>query len=390
MSDSGNTCCAVHGSINETIKRDVTASGILERCLWAAERSCAYKIVGADVSFMTGAAGIAYALYRLWLLDRDEKCLRCSHRWIGYALDDTTITISRTLSVFPSVLGSLYHGLAGRYCVKAMIAHAYADFRSRDAAIHNYLALCNGQPSLDLLFGAPGQLIGILTLLHLERGEKNSRNSEFLHVRGHSLCLAMLLRLRDYQEHLSIGRRSHLGIAHGISGVLFAALRWYSEMSMPLPDILTTEIVRLANHAVKSKHGVCWPLSVGDNSTSLGWCTGTAGILHLLSLAIQCTEPSLSVQLRSLAEGAALHACQANTMPHLCCGASGQCYALVAFYNRTHDERWLTAARRLASGFDMALSDAPYDLYRGTLGIALLLRELRQPEQAAMPLFAVT
>jgi serine/threonine-protein kinase len=93
-----------------------------------------------------------------------------------------------------------------------------------------------------------------------------------------------------------------------------------------------------------------------------------------------------------LARGAAWHAWEDgdDDVASLCCGMAGRAYAMLAMFRATGEEQWRAWARVLA---DRAARSAglchpeSLSLYRGALGVALLLEELEQPNVARMPAF---
>jgi len=124
-----------------------------------------------------------------------------------------------------------------------------------------------------------------------------------------------------------------------------------------------------------------------------GWCNGTAGFVFLWRLAHTTFK---NEQFLVLAEKSAWHAWKGNSeLGNLCCGLSGQAYALLRFYKDTDENVWLRRAeasprkrrRRstqyLKGGYE-ALAERPDSLYKGD---ALLVAELEKPQFAAMPFF---
>jgi serine/threonine-protein kinase len=79
----------------------------------------------------------------------------------------------------------------------------------------------------------------------------------------------------------------------------------------------------------------------------------------------------------------------------LCCGFAGQAYAQLSLYKLTRNPRWLEQARTLAKQASI-LGNAilsrhdeglPHSLYKGDVGLAVLIAEMEKPELAAMPFF---
>ena len=77
-------------------------------------------------------------------------------------------------------------------------------------------------------------------------------------------------------------------------------------------------------------------------------------------------------------------------MVDLCCGSAGRAYGFLALYRHTSDEIWLQRAKRFADHAARAIDPDANDahrLYKGALGVALLICELEDPSRARMPLF---
>ena len=78
---------------------------------------------------------------------------------------------------------------------------------------------------------------------------------------------------------------------------------------------------------------------------------------------------------------------------NLCCGAGGCAYALLNFYRHAGDKDWLTRARQLghrAATTKEPMSENETDinsLYKGDVGLMVLLDDLANPATARMPLF---
>jgi serine/threonine-protein kinase len=74
----------------------------------------------------------------------------------------------------------------------------------------------------------------------------------------------------------------------------------------------------------------------------------------------------------------------------LCCGCAGQAYALLNLYRYTHESVWLHRGGELAKRAVECLSqtgELPNSLYKGGLGVAVLLVDIRDPAGARFPLF---
>ena len=78
-----------------------------------------------------------------------------------------------------------------------------------------------------------------------------------------------------------------------------------------------------------------------------GWCNGTAGFVHLFTLAQRTTGDD---RWLSLAERAAWQSWEAGgATSSLCCGYTGQAYALLNLHRHNGDPAWLRRARELTA-----------------------------------------
>jgi eukaryotic-like serine/threonine-protein kinase len=204
--------------------------------------------------------------------------------------------------------------------------------------------------------------------------------------------------------------RRNLGMAHGWAGYLYASLRWCQAAGRPLPAALAGRLGALGDAAESWGRGLRWPWlgnpghgegAGGDAKAPpmAGWCNGSAGMVHLFTLAAAMLGDA---DAERLAVGAAWQAWEAEaSLPSLCCGLAGRAYALLELHRWRGEEPWLRRAEALAeraaraAGTAVAsrrrvatVAEAPDSLYRGRLGIALLAAELERPAGAAMPLFA--
>ena len=93
----------------------------------------------------------------------------------------------------------------------------------------------------------------------------------------------------------------------------------------------------------------------------------------------------------TLAERAAWHSWEAGgSVSSLCCGYTGQAYALLNLHRHNGDPAWLQRARELTARAALASSDGEPEgrddsLYKGRVGVALLAADIEVPELARMP-----
>jgi serine/threonine-protein kinase len=121
-----------------------------------------------------------------------------------------------------------------------------------------------------------------------------------------------------------------------------------------------------------------------------GWCNGSAGYVHLWTLAHRVAGDD---RWLDLAEGAAWSTWETDgPVSTVCCGRAGRAYALLNLYRHTRDDAWLERARVIAER--AAAESAPGEseghddsLYKGRLGPALLAADLAAPHDACLPFF---
>jgi serine/threonine-protein kinase len=169
-------------------------------------------------------------------------------------------------------------------------------------------------------------------------------------------------------------------------------MRWGMALGRPVSEAQVVRLQQLARCSETHGRGLRWPWrdsADGEESYIGGWCNGSAGFVHLWLLAHRLTAADDYVDL---ARGAAWHAWEHEDWEQssLCCGLAGRAYALLALYRATQEREWLRRARELAyPAVELVSLDEPnaYSLYRGVVGVALLLEELERPHLACMPMF---
>jgi len=144
------------------------------------------------------------------------------------------------------------------------------------------------------------------------------------------------------------------------------------------PPSVFAHLCQRAERAVGLDVGLMDPLVIAGAS---------AGHAMLFALACQVLADA---DLGRLAGQAAVSAWSSRSqLGSLCCGQGGIGYALLAMHRLTGEDRWLqrarAAARRAAADRSKHFPDDA--LYKGALGVALLLDDLKAPQRSAMPLF---
>lgn len=337
----------------------------------------------ASVNF--GAAGIALALCRLAAVRGEDALLHQAREWLVRA-DEA----SREPGAFedgeyirPDVVGrvSPFHAASGLEYVRAVIARQSRDIDTQRYAIDAYLRNIEHPCSnLDLTLGLSSALLGCALLY--EGADSGWAVTAELAKRGDRLCAEIWTRLPGAEP-------GYLGIAHGLAGIVYAALMWADVRGLPAPDALPDVLERLAGAGAPHGRGIVWPTTARGAEAWPGWCHGQAGYVFLWTLA---AEVYGAARFDALAEGAAWSTWErAPQHSSLCCGAAGAAYALLNHHRRTGERAWARRAAAIAG--KAAQADTlgawakPHQLYKGHVGLSLLAAELERPEAAAMPLF---
>jgi serine/threonine-protein kinase len=119
-----------------------------------------------------------------------------------------------------------------------------------------------------------------------------------------------------------------------------------------------------------------------------GWCHGPAGYAHLWSAAASVLGDAAHAD-RALQAAEASWA-NRERVATLCCGLAGQAYAMLVAYRVSGEARWRDRAQTLAAAATRAVGTRwclPNSLWKGDVGVALVVSELERPGRACMPLF---
>lgn len=359
----------------------------------------AFRALNATIptcSVNNGAAGVAYALYRIASVREDPATLATADLWISqaerHAQNDDAFYVEE-LDLRPEMAGrtSLFHSAAGLSCVEALIALASGDRARAGRAIQQFVTRSRiATDKLDLTFGKSGTLLGCAAVLPALSAEGSEARAAIVDL-GNTLD-------RELRETLvalppvGAGETLNFGVAHGWAGVLFALMRWREICRRGGPDPALESYLRgLAAHAEEAGEGLRWRWMSAPNDPPqymAGWCNGSAGLVHLWTLAEGAFGDK---DYGELARRAALNAYSEPTpVGDLCCGAAGRSYAMLKLYRHTGEGIWLQRAHELAHRAVRSVqrwSVRRDSLYKGEFGVALLVSDLERPELSCMPLF---
>jgi hypothetical protein len=351
-----------------------------------------------SASVNLGMAGIACGLYRIALAREDPKLLSAADLWAARA-----VSVGETEEGFydpgndlpREVVGrvSPYHAAPGPLAVQALVAHARGDPGQQHAATvafaHRAREACENP---DLTLGRSGALLTAAMLLDLCSGPAEGGAADLRDLGEHLLTGLW----QDLEELIPITfqTRTNLGIAHGWAGYLYATLRWCRSAGRQPPPAVERRLSELAGCAVGWRRGSRWPWhgvphQPWEIASMPGWCNGSAGFVHLWSLAV---EQGFGAHYAELAESAAWNTWEIPAQGRdLCCGLAGRSYALLALHRNGHGEpRWLERAQFLAESAareGAGDKERAHSLFRGELGVAVLAADLERPEGAVMPFF---
>jgi serine/threonine-protein kinase len=352
-------------------------------------------------SIAFGAAGAALAWYRRSLVSAEPRHLAMARHWVAVAQsrrrdadafhDGTDLTRAIVGSA------SLHHGSLGLWFVSALVAHALADEMAAAEAVRRWgQAARSGRRGLDITLGRSGIVQSAAALIEAFE-PAGWRGVPTLRRCGQNAFRSVW---RDLDRVGAIGPGctfANLGMAHGWAGFLYSALAWRAvrPVSRARDAILRRRLHELAACAEPAGRGLRWPWRDRPDPERVqhlyigGWCNGSAGFVHLWLRAFSAYGHPDHLEL---AHGAAWNAWEAQdgAVESLCCGLAGRAWALLAMFRATGDAAWWTRARALAheaaaaASVDNGLTES---LYRGALGVAVLLEELEAPHAARTPGF---
>jgi serine/threonine protein kinase len=356
-----------------------------------------------------GSAGVACGLHRIACALQDPKILSLADLWGERAARESSLDVGwycSDIEITPELVGrvSPYHTESGVYFIKALIAHSMGDVTTQQNAVDSFITAVSHTPCdcLDLTLGLSGILLTASQLLAtLHPGF--TINIGALRDLGNTTLARIWRQLDSYPPIAECHQIRYSGIAHGWAGMLYATLCWCRASRTDLPPNVGERLSQLASLAHHSERQARWSWSIVKEASDVpgaymgGWCNGSAGQVYLWLTAYSVLREH---QYLMLAEKAAWHAAETDSgNGSLCCGFSGQAYALLALHRYSRDRAWLQRAHVLAEraaiayrnlppgrNFD-AIGLRPDSLYKGELGVAVLAADLECPDGAAFPAF---
>lgn len=367
----------------------------------------AYSESPPTCSVNHGAAGVAAGLCRIAAAVDSGEALALADVWARQAIlregepgayDSAELQVDAT----SADAASPYHGPGGAQIAQATVAAARGDVTTLQASARRYAELCEkASVELDLTFGRSGALLGAALLYELLRdaATDDALESNSLRSGGDKLLDILWQSITPYRRISESDELTHLGVAHGWAGLLYATCCWSAATGTPLPGAFTTRARELAECAEPIDRGLRWRWGTGAHGDTYmpGWCNGSAGYVFLWDEAYRITRDGAYLDL---AEGAAWNVWEAGVGgASLCCGAAGQGYALLRWFRRCGDRAWLRRAHDVADR-GVRTARLPHDrdpesarywhpgsLYKGDVGVAALVADLARPEYARMPVF---
>ncbi len=344
-----------------------------------------------------GYSGIAYFYYRMASLRGDPILLSTSDLWITRALQESNhhdAFYNDELSITENTVGkiSLYHSLTGLHCVRALVAYFLGDKSNLKKAINDFI-VTSRRPynNLDMTLGVSSILLGCSILLEtLEESYIELVNQLIVH--GNKIFDEIWNKIDSYDTIGSEKGLPYLGLAHGWAGILYASLRWYLSSKQSPRSNLEKRLIEIYRLAQIRNTVANWPLYKGSNKTRTGWCHGSSGYVHLWLLANCMYDDQIYFDM-AIKAGEHIWKHSQNTFSsigQLCCGLAGQSYSFLELYKYTNDIKWLKRAKILGYKSERLAKSShhlPNSLYKGEIGIALLLADLDNPLGSCMPMF---
>ncbi len=351
--------------------------------------------LGPTNSVNYGAAGIAYMFYRMACIREDAQLLDLADIWANRA-DNYTQNFdhafySTTIDINQKSVGrrGIYHSPTGVHLVQSLISNCRGDSLFVRNALHKFIIAAQ-EPcdKLDLTLGKAGLLIGC-SLLYDEIKVNRHLNTSSIEALANSTMSELWKQLNEYAPMQQTCPVKYFGMAHGWAGYLYTTLLWCHTAKQDLPFGFENRLQQLQDQAIITNTFTRWPVSNSNKGSWTGWCHGSAGHVLLWSLLYKHLKDE---KYLAIAEQTAQHILQDsnNNNVNLCCGMAGQAYALLGLYNITGNQLYLDHTQKIKQKIMHHVASPVLvnnSLYKGEVGLGVLLVELEKPECARMPLF---
>ena len=320
-----------------------------------------------------GAAGIVWALDQLAANGTVD---------LARDYDELVEGLDERLVREPDEAGRPVNGFIAGRCGALAVAQRHRDDAARADLLVRLIAEQAGHPALDLLYGAPGNMV-LATAEHSRTGDV--RFADAWHVSAERVRAAWRiddeLGVRLWTQELSPGRTDrYVGFGHGFAGNAFALLHAPDPGPADRRTIESDAVVTATRLAVVEGDRANWPALAGAPLARSGairtqWCHGAPGVI--IALAGACPEDEAWTELLVAGGHLTWDAGPLRDRAGLCHGTAGNAYALLALWQRTADELWLERARRFAMharGQVERRATRWHSLFTGDVGVALCLR----------------
>ena len=277
---------------------------------------------------------------------------------------------------------SLFHSITGLWCARAVIAFADGNSQALASSADHFLRAVRSASfhGFDLTLGSAGVSLGCAILLELL--SRSSLPTKDVIRLGDEIYADLLRRLQILSKNEP--GPLDLTFAHGQPGMIYSAARYAQARSMPLDDILSNAANTIVGLATPFDGGIFWGRHGDENGRKwawASWCNGAAGTIHMLALLY---EMSMQQTYLHAAERAAYFVGRSveTRAPHLCCGLTGQSYALWRVFSITRERQWAKRAAELSELAALRACNIAIDpqtihgLFSGDAGIVLLARQI--------------
>jgi serine/threonine-protein kinase len=310
------------------------------------------------------------------------------------------------LDITPETVGriSAYHTASGIHCVQALISHAMGDLASQQVSIDAFISASKAPcDCLDLTLGQSSILLTGSLLLDTIPNLSWFNKTTLLDL-GNQKLQDIWTKINALEPISTCSEIRLSGIAHGWAGFLYATMRWCQSAGEIPPKGIRSRLQELIDCGEFVGQGMRWSWEIPQagiqtNNYMPGWCNGSAGFVHLWTLAYEIFH---DMEYLTLAKKTAWNTWEEpDSVGNLCCGFAGRAYALLNLYKYTGDKNWLYRAQELANKAALSMKTLdlsgdslyqsfgirPDSLYKGQVGVAVLASDLAHPESACMPFF---